>query len=677
MCCIECTALTGFDATCEKHKRAVLCQLCKTQIESGDICAGCRAKTSPVQKSVLILDTETERMRPGCMAPPLVCVSHANSETYGLLHHTEARAYVIDALNSDAIIVGHHIAYDMVVFCAQWPDLIPLIFQTYAADRVTDTLLRDKLVDIAFGHREFGKEGKRRYSLEVVAKRRVKIELEKGGWQLRFGELKDLPLSQWPEEAKQYAIKDAVVTYGVWEKQEEDKRWLLDQYRQARAAFWLQLLSVWGITTDPVSVEAFAKKVQLEYDAIAQELIAAGLMRVKKTKKKATGLIETRLIRNTKVVQARMAEAWEKLGKAPDLTKGSPTKGRKISTSADNCDRSGDPLLEKYARLSSLTSTISTNIPLLQQGIRHPIHPYFDTLLATGRTSSSPNVQNQPTTVGVRECFVPRPGKVYAIADYSGMELRTWAQVCLGLFKQSAMADALNSGVDPHTKMASLMLGIPYEQAFEEYKKDPYGRVYKPRQSGKVCNFGFPGGLGPARFVEYARKNYGVIVTEDEAKELKKFWRTAWPEADLYADWIASQCGDSFAQLEQPFVARFRGGLTYCDASNTLFQGPAADAAKNAGFLIAQACYVDQNSPLYNGRPVNFVHDEFIVEVDDNPYAHDAAIELARLMELGASPLLPDVPPKVEPLLARRWSKKSKPIHDNNGRLVPWEMEMK
>jgi len=56
---------------------------------------------------------------------------------------------------------------------------------------------------------------------------------------------------------------------------------------------------------------------------------------------------------------------------------------------------------------------------------------------------------------------------------------------------------------------------------------------------------------------------------------------------------------------------------------------------------------------------------------DDGPQAHDVAIELGRLMLLGANEFLPDVPARVEPLLARCWSKKSKPVY-SNGRLVPW-----
>ena len=70
-----------------------------------------------------------------------------------------------------------------------------------------------------------------------------------------------------------------------------------------------------------------------------------------------------------------------------------------------------------------------------------------------------------------------------------------------------------------------------------------------------------------------------------------------------------------------------------------------------------------------------FIHDEEVLEVLDDEHASDKAHELARLMVLGASPFLPDVPPVVEPLLGRRWSKKAKALKGPDGRLIPWDLK--
>jgi hypothetical protein len=666
----------------------------------------------------IALDSETEVIEAGRLAPPLVCLSLAQAtDNYALFHHTEARETVVSLLEDDVLLIGDNAAFDFSVFAAKWPDLLPLIFEAYAADRISDTEIREKLAHIAMGvYRGFmrvdGKVEKLNYSLADLARRHLGVELDKGegSWQLRFGELMDVPIDWWPQEARDYAISDLVATLAIWQKQEEEhdaaagsiiNNYLDDEFRQTRAAWWLQLMSCWGMITDPAGVREFARRTQLKYDAIAEDLVAAGLMR-------ADGTRDTKMVKD-RVVRAYVNLAREELGAPEDaparlvlevdlrrkeyksliyvacgetmeqartfieMTAGGKSANHQPKTDADVCERSGDAVLEKYAELSSLKKTLSTDVPLLEQGVYKPLKVRYESLLATGRTASTPNVQNLPTEIGVRECFRPRPGCVFAVADYSGFELRTWAQVCLKVLGYSKMAEALNAGDDPHIEIACRILGIPYAEALADYKNDPKGRVYKPRQASKAANFGFPGGLGVRRWREYARKNYGVDVELDKATEIKGYWEDAWPESQLYFEWVNLQIEAEAPVIKQLFSNRYRGDVTFTEAANGMFQSLAAEAAKAAGFLIAYACYVDVESPLFGCRPVNFVHDEFVTEVPDDERAHDAAVEQARLMELGAAPFLPDIPPIAEPLLCRKWSKSAKPVYDQNKRLVPWD----
>lgn len=605
----------------------------------------------------IAFDTETALIAPGLLAPPLVCLSYADGNETGLLHHAEAREIVEALLESDRVLVGHNVAFDFGVVASKWPELMPAIFAKYERGEITDTLLRQKLIDIASSSRGF-----KSYDLEELARRWLRRSLDKSTWRLRYGELYDVPLSFWPKGAKAYALEDARTTLDVWREQEQAQdSHLADQYRQARAAWWLHLMSAWGLRTDPEPVEALALRLQTKHDEIKAKLVEAGLVR-------PTGS------RNTKAAALRMLDECAKRGKPIKFTKPSARHPEgKVRLDADTCEQVGDPILEDYGEYSGLKTRISNFVKLLRRGTSTPIQTHFNTLLETGRTSSSPNVQNLPRKGGVRECFVPRPGKVYAAADYSAFELRTVSQVILYVLGiRSRLAEALNSGFDPHLEIARRIVGCSYAEAVA--RKDAGDEeIDNARQTGKVANFGFPGGLGVARFVHYARKSYGVVITEDEARALKQYWIDAWPEFVPYFKWISDQCESGPAKIEQVFVQRYRGGCSYTEACNTLFQGLAGDAAKAAGFLIAKACYVDTDSPLFGGRPCNFVHDEFIVEVDDNERAHDAAVELARLMVEGALRFLPDVPPLAEPYLARRWSKKAKPIHDAKGRLVPWD----
>ena len=269
---------------------------------------------------------------------------------------------------------------------------------------------------------------------------------------------------------------------------------------------------------------------------------------------------------------------------------------------------------------------------------------------------------------------MPRPGKVFADADYNQLELFSLGQICLDLFGESELAAVLNAGKDAHTALAADIMGVSYEEgaALKKAKDKPFDQA---RQTAKVANFGFPGGLGAAKLVLFARKAYKVVLTPERARELKQQWFGRWPEMRLFFDRIAALTSNpmGLGECTLPRVGMIRAGARFTELCNTHFQGLAAAAAKRAGWLIARACYTDRSSPLWNARPVNFIHDQWIVEVDDSPLAHDCAMELSRLMGEGARELLPDCTPKAEPLLARCWSKRACPVFDAYGRLVPWE----
>lgn len=606
---------------------------------------------------MIALDTETALIEAGRLAPPLICVTFSDGT---IMHGNDPATMdrVADLLSREPI-VGHNVAFDMAVFAAKWPDLLPVIFAAYEADRITDTMLREKLQHIALGvYRGYkkvnGETVKLGYSLADIAKRRLDRVLDKTTWRTGYAELAHLPIDAWPQGAKDYAIGDAITTFDIWQDQEKEGRELVaDQYRQARAAWWLHLASAWGLKTDPAAVRRFKEQVEAEMAEAQAECVRARIVRPNGT-------------RDTKAA-ARLMEAACKSAnmEVPRTEKGG------VALDRGSCEKTGHPILLAYAKLSSLGKQLSTDLPLLESGATKPIQARFETLLETGRTSSSPNIQNLPRKGGMRECFVPRAGYVFASADYEQMELRTVAQVCITQFGHSRLGEALNRGLDPHLEMAARILGIDYDEALRR-KKEGDDAVDAARQTAKVANFGFPGGLGAGRLVEFAKAIYGVTLSEFEAAQLKRTWLASWPEFQNYFRWMGNICEQINPTVEQLYVGRRRGGISYTEGCNSMFQGLAADAAKNAGFIISKACYIEPGSPLYGSRIVNFVHDEIIIETPEEK-AHEAAIELARLMVEGASVLMPDVPPKVEPLLMRRWSKKAKPMKDETGRLVPWD----
>ncbi len=338
--------------------------------------------------------------------------------------------------------------------CAEWPDVIPKIFDVYAADRVSDAMYREKLKDIAEGTYHYAdsetEEGEKvylTYSLEEVAYRRCRIKLEKGGWQLRFGELRDVPMSFWPVDAQQYAVMDAVATDSVWLDQEREDRarevsYFADEFRQARAYFWLQLMGCWGFHTDPASVREFARKAKVKYEALRDELVHTGLVtktvrksgEVKYTKKKKPVQELVRQEKASKGQQVPLTKtALKKLDVLEEMLEAEHVPAKiasierrieacmgSITTDKDVCSRADNPLLKKYADLSHYEHMLTSDVPLLQLGTELPIQGKFD-LADTGRTTSTlhmglkGNTQNWSTSNGMRECVEPRPGCVFGL----------------------------------------------------------------------------------------------------------------------------------------------------------------------------------------------------------------------------------------------------------------------
>jgi DNA polymerase I-like protein with 3'-5' exonuclease and polymerase domains len=136
---------------------------------------------------------------------------------------------------------------------------------------------------------------------------------------------------------------------------------------------------------------------------------------------------------------------------------------------------------------------------------------------------------------------------------------------------------------------------------------------------------------------------------------------------------IGSMCHETgVAEIVQLYSHRTRGMVPYTAACNSIFQGLGADAAKAALWAVTLRCYGDPTSPLYGCRPVNFVHDQILMEAPIER-AHEAAIELGRVMTEAANAYLPDVPVKCDPCLAYAWHKEAIAVFSSDGRLAPWD----
>src|SRR3989304_3484774 len=103
-------------------------------------------------RRVICLDLETALIRPGLCSPPVsVCsifVPGVGARLYGTW---QLQPVVEQWLDSDYIIIGHNIAYDMCCLFEWYPALRSKIKKGYEANRILDTGLLWRIIEICKG----------------------------------------------------------------------------------------------------------------------------------------------------------------------------------------------------------------------------------------------------------------------------------------------------------------------------------------------------------------------------------------------------------------------------------------------------------------------------------------------------------------------------------------------
>ncbi len=529
-------------------------------------------------------DLEGHPLQPGLKAPPMVCASVCGpaSDTglaSQLLTKQQARqAYRALLEQPRWTIVGANIAYDNAVMAADavalGEDLMPLIFAAYGGSdpeggRIFDIQHAQALDAIAGGHlnkrpdgkflinRKTGKRG--RYSLDNVTELctgRIDAK-ENSAWVLRYHELEDLPIEQYPPEAAKYpcddtsnTLEDCLVQGGFipgTKPQAQPHRNLHDLSVQSYAAWALHLGAVWGIRTDPVATEALYQAAMVGRVAHADQFKRLGFLTdegkedtqtVMRATAKAygctgvcahcggegrlykTGAKGQRLKSGSKQCPECSATGMDLATAAVPLT---PTG--QVQTGRDQLVESGDEDLMAYAEAAEDDKVIDVYVPYFRKGYHHPLNLKPNSILETGRVSYEDVIQLLQRQVsarlqleikrqggqvmGVRDCVIPRPDHWFYSNDYTGGELVTHAESCVEMVGYSKLGEALIAGKDVHSMLGATMLGVTYDEiiAFRKGQcgdeKKRLGKAF--RQVAKVPNFGYPGGMGPVTLVLQAR----------------------------------------------------------------------------------------------------------------------------------------------------------------------------
>ena len=643
--------------------------------------------TSPTP---IIWDFETHLIKAGMPAPRMVCLSTAREGEDANLYTREEGLDEAERIVSDELSGGHHIFYDLGVMAADRPKSLPSIFKAFDEDRLHCTKIRQMCIDNADGQLKFEwneetmEYKKQNYQLTRLVQRHLGFDIsaqKKGGniWRLRYPELDGVPLAQWPPDAREYPKGDATQTRDVWISQEENNiapEEIPCFGHEMRATWALNLMSTWGVRTDPQAVEEYKAELSIEYAKHVEICQEHGFRR--------DGGKEG-ISRDMKKIEAAVEHWYKDAGKKMKLT---PTG--KISSDREQLKTTDHPGLNAVSDSIRTEKLLTTYVTALERGTVVPLNPSYNPISETVRTSCSGgmkiegvpvgmNVQNLPRKGKVRECIIPREGSLFAFCDYDTLEMRTLAQVCLDLFGYSEIAESIKAGRDLHIDLAADMLGMSYEAALARFIAGD-ADIANARQFCKIGNYGFAGGMSAKTFVEYAKTMGNIVVTPDQAMALYKGFRSKWREMNDYFAHCSFLClGGTAEHVVFERTGQVRGDVTYTATCNGFFQHLAARGAKDSCYDVAKECYIDAGSPLYGCRPWLFAHDEIGMEIPYEAFgpkrSHEAAGRLREVMIGTMKRWCPGVEIGATVTMTRRWYKGADPVFDKNKLLVPSKPE--
>lgn len=253
----------------------------------------------------------------------------------------------------------------------------------------------------------------------------------------------------------------------------------------------------------------------------------------------------------------------------------------------------------RYQKVTTLAGTFGQGLLRQINPATKRIHCGYNICGArTGRLSChKPNFQNLPREGGFRAMFSAQSGRSLIAADYSQIELRVAAE----LSRDRNMLKVYQSGEDIYKVTAAKL----NRKALDQVTKSE-------RQTAKALALGLLFGLGKTKFAHYAKKGYGVDISEREAEiSIEKFrelysgyreWQLDQADKAKQTLLCYTPCGKRRRLLEDDY---------YGSSMNQPIQGGAAE------ILLHSLVDLEKKSRQYGFNLLNTVHDEVVIETDE------------------------------------------------------------
>jgi DNA polymerase I-like protein with 3'-5' exonuclease and polymerase domains len=255
----------------------------------------------------------------------------------------------------------------------------------------------------------------------------------------------------------------------------------------------------------------------------------------------------------------------------------------------------------------------------------------------TGRSSSrDPNGQNFPKRGKMakrfRRAFQAPTGWVYIQVDLSQAELRIAAMIS----GDERMQEVYKSGGDIHRATAAGVMKI----SVEEFLQLPQDVQDLKRFQAKAVNFGFLYGMWWKKFREYAKTDYGIDFTEQEAAQIRELFFQTYPRLE---DW--HRAVERWVKKHK-FVRAFNGRIRHLPmvdspdesiAKQAVRQGinsPVQSIASDLGLMAIGLLvpYLRRTGLWEHIKVCGFIHDSIVCLVKEE-YAAKAIRLVKKTME--------------------------------------------
>lgn len=324
-------------------------------------------------------------------------------------------------------------------------------------------------------------------------------------------------------------------------------------------------------------------------------------------------------------------------------------------------------LLKKYRSAMKMVGTYGQNFIDAIHPVTGRIHPELNQIgTETGRPASNDNSPinplNVPRSKEMRQSFIAEEDWLIETDDYSGCELRIWAEIS----GDPGLREPLLKGEDLHCAVATKLYRVPVTKDNENASL---------RTPAKNLNFGIAYGMGVPKLYEDVNAA-DFPMTFEEAKELYR--RYTKEEFKVGVDFLRNAGKQA---LEQGYLANISGRRRYWlkpDPNNRerfprgrdddAYRGVCASIEREGGNCLIQSVNADMTKDAMIGirkhvkknrvrsHIINQVYDEIVTTThkDDSP---DFWKVKQKIMVESAQKFLKEVPMVVEGHVLPYWTK--------------------